>query len=283
MGRAPGGERRGWAPGLPPRAWAASDARCSTCRGSGGSGCRPGPTPIPASPTPGSTTAAGGPAGAVPLAAPATARPLHPAVLYPFPVDPPHVPTENPTGDHRLRFRLPADWDAERTVLRFEGADSPAGVAERPGAGQLDREPAAGRARRHRRPGRPRRGQPAGRTGAAVVGGQLPGGPGHVVAVRRSSGRCGCWPARPGGSTTTSSTPATTMRRAPAPSGSTPACRPRSPCPSWGWTRPRRRSGSAVEPWSAETPRLATANWPPGPSGWPCGSASAPSPSPAGS
>jgi beta-galactosidase len=34
------------------------------------------------------------------------------------------VPSENPTGDYRVRFRLPAGWDAERTVLRFEGVDS---------------------------------------------------------------------------------------------------------------------------------------------------------------
>jgi beta-galactosidase len=50
--------------------------------------------------------------------------PAYTNVAYPFPVDPPHVPTENPTGDYRLVFRLPADWDAERTVLRFEGVDS---------------------------------------------------------------------------------------------------------------------------------------------------------------
>ena len=41
--------------------------------------------------------------------------PAYTNVLYLFLVDPPHVPTENPTGDHRLRFRLPADWDVERT------------------------------------------------------------------------------------------------------------------------------------------------------------------------
>jgi beta-galactosidase len=50
--------------------------------------------------------------------------PAYTNVAYPFPVDPPHVPTENPTGDHRVGFRLPAGWDAERTVLRFEGVDS---------------------------------------------------------------------------------------------------------------------------------------------------------------
>jgi beta-galactosidase len=50
--------------------------------------------------------------------------PAYTNVVYPFPVDPPHVPTENPTGDYRLVFRLPDGWTAERTVLRFEGVDS---------------------------------------------------------------------------------------------------------------------------------------------------------------
>jgi beta-galactosidase len=50
--------------------------------------------------------------------------PAYTNVVYPFPVDPPHVPTENPTGDYRARFRLPSGWEAERTVLRFEGVDS---------------------------------------------------------------------------------------------------------------------------------------------------------------
>ncbi|WP_410586885.1 glycoside hydrolase family 2 TIM barrel-domain containing protein [Amycolatopsis sp. lyj-23] len=31
-------------------------------------------------------------------------RPAYTNVRYPFPVDPPHVPSENPAGDHRLRF-----------------------------------------------------------------------------------------------------------------------------------------------------------------------------------
>jgi beta-galactosidase len=50
--------------------------------------------------------------------------PAYTNVAYPFPVDPPHVPNENPTGDYRLVFRLPDGWTAERTVLRFEGVDS---------------------------------------------------------------------------------------------------------------------------------------------------------------
>ncbi|WP_377272458.1 glycoside hydrolase family 2 TIM barrel-domain containing protein [Peterkaempfera sp. SMS 1(5)a] len=44
---------------------------------------------------------------------------------YPFPVDPPRVPDENPTGDHRLVFDLPADWPSDGgAVLRFEGVES---------------------------------------------------------------------------------------------------------------------------------------------------------------
>jgi beta-galactosidase len=50
--------------------------------------------------------------------------PAYTNVAYPFPVDPPHVPTDNPTGDYLLVFRLPDGWTAERTVLRFEGVDS---------------------------------------------------------------------------------------------------------------------------------------------------------------
>lgn len=37
-------------------------------------------------------------------------RPAYTNVQYPFPIDPPHVPTENPTGDYRLAFDLPTTW-----------------------------------------------------------------------------------------------------------------------------------------------------------------------------
>ncbi|MEV6957962.1 glycoside hydrolase family 2 TIM barrel-domain containing protein [Streptomyces sp. NPDC051207] len=47
---------------------------------------------------------------------------------YPFPVDPPRVPTENPTGDHLRAFDLPDDWPAPTAagdaVLRFDGVES---------------------------------------------------------------------------------------------------------------------------------------------------------------
>ena len=47
---------------------------------------------------------------------------------YPFPVDPPRVPTVNPTGDHLRTFDLPDDWPAGDAVLRFDGVDSCARV-----------------------------------------------------------------------------------------------------------------------------------------------------------
>jgi beta-galactosidase len=50
--------------------------------------------------------------------------PAYTNVRYPFPVDPPHVPDENPTGDYRTGFEVPASWRDGRVVLRFEGVDS---------------------------------------------------------------------------------------------------------------------------------------------------------------
>jgi beta-galactosidase len=51
-------------------------------------------------------------------------RPAYTNDRYPFPLDPPRVPTQNPTGDHRTEFTLPAGWPAGPAVLRFEGVDS---------------------------------------------------------------------------------------------------------------------------------------------------------------
>ncbi|MFJ9556361.1 glycoside hydrolase family 2 TIM barrel-domain containing protein [Nocardiopsis sp. NPDC101807] len=50
--------------------------------------------------------------------------PAYTNVVYPFPVDPPHVPDENPTGDHRREFDLPEDWPEGAAALRFDGVDS---------------------------------------------------------------------------------------------------------------------------------------------------------------
>ncbi len=51
-------------------------------------------------------------------------KPHYTNVIYPFPVDPPHVPTENPTGCYLREFDLPAAWEGKRVLLRFEGVDS---------------------------------------------------------------------------------------------------------------------------------------------------------------
>ena len=50
--------------------------------------------------------------------------PAYTNVSYPFPIDPPHVPTENPTGSYRRTVAVPDTWAGQRAVLRFEGVDS---------------------------------------------------------------------------------------------------------------------------------------------------------------
>jgi beta-galactosidase len=55
-------------------------------------------------------------------------KPAYTNVRYPFPVDPPRVPDDNPTGDYRRTFGVPDDWPDEPVVLRFEGIDSCARV-----------------------------------------------------------------------------------------------------------------------------------------------------------
>lgn len=51
-------------------------------------------------------------------------KPHYTDLLYPFPVDPPHVPSDNPTGCYRKTFHIPQLWDGRQIVLRFEGVDS---------------------------------------------------------------------------------------------------------------------------------------------------------------
>jgi beta-galactosidase len=55
-------------------------------------------------------------------------KPAYTNVAYPFPVDPPHPPQDNPTGDHRRAFDLPDDWTGVDAVLRFDGVESCARV-----------------------------------------------------------------------------------------------------------------------------------------------------------
>lgn len=52
-------------------------------------------------------------------------RPAYTNVRYPFPLDPPHVPDENPTGDYRRTFEVPAQMlSPGRLWLRFDGVES---------------------------------------------------------------------------------------------------------------------------------------------------------------
>ncbi|MGH2562263.1 MAG: sugar-binding domain-containing protein, partial [Thermomicrobiales bacterium] len=50
--------------------------------------------------------------------------PVYTNVLYPFPVDPPRVPNENPVGLYRREFTLPETWGAKQVFLVFEGVNS---------------------------------------------------------------------------------------------------------------------------------------------------------------
>lgn len=52
-------------------------------------------------------------------------RPHYTNFDYPFPVCPPKVPTDNPTGTYRRTFSIPHDWPADSQLrLRFDGVDS---------------------------------------------------------------------------------------------------------------------------------------------------------------
>ncbi|MFC6465313.1 glycoside hydrolase family 2 TIM barrel-domain containing protein [Marinilactibacillus sp. GCM10026970] len=51
-------------------------------------------------------------------------NPHYTNVQYPFPVDPPKIPSKNPTGAYRKMFTLSKADITERTIIRFEGVDS---------------------------------------------------------------------------------------------------------------------------------------------------------------
>lgn len=51
-------------------------------------------------------------------------RPQYTNTKYPFPVDPPFVPTENPVGLYRRAFTVPQEWSEMRVFLEFGGVDS---------------------------------------------------------------------------------------------------------------------------------------------------------------
>jgi len=43
---------------------------------------------------------------------------------YPFPVDPPRVPSDNPTGSYVRTFELPGHWKERTVCVKFDGVDS---------------------------------------------------------------------------------------------------------------------------------------------------------------
>lgn len=51
-------------------------------------------------------------------------KPHYTNVQYPFPVDPPHIPSENPTGSYRRDFHISKEMLEDQIILRFEGVDS---------------------------------------------------------------------------------------------------------------------------------------------------------------
>ncbi|KAK9343691.1 glycosyl hydrolases family 2, TIM barrel domain-containing protein [Lipomyces starkeyi] len=52
-------------------------------------------------------------------------RPQYTNVIFPFPVDPPYVPSENSTGVYERKFTIPDSWPKGSQIrIRFDGVDS---------------------------------------------------------------------------------------------------------------------------------------------------------------
>ena len=51
-------------------------------------------------------------------------KPNYSNIAYPYPVDPPRVPQDNPVGLYRQTFDLPAEWEGRQVFLSFDGVDS---------------------------------------------------------------------------------------------------------------------------------------------------------------
>ncbi|CAI7884456.1 unnamed protein product, partial [Closterium sp. NIES-53] len=90
-------------------------------------------TPSASSSSSSSAAAAAAAAPPPPASAPAAAAwaweevedpPIYTNIQYPFPIQPPFVPTDNPTACYRRRFSLPASWSGQHITLCFEGVDS---------------------------------------------------------------------------------------------------------------------------------------------------------------
>lgn len=51
-------------------------------------------------------------------------RPQYTNIAYPYPVDPPFVPDDNPVGVYQKTWTLPEAWSGRQVFLHFEGVDS---------------------------------------------------------------------------------------------------------------------------------------------------------------
>lgn len=51
-------------------------------------------------------------------------RPQYLNVMYPFPVNPPFIPNENPTGVYRRTFSIPDNWHGKSIIITFLGVSS---------------------------------------------------------------------------------------------------------------------------------------------------------------
>ncbi|KAG7948525.1 hypothetical protein I3843_13G012200 [Carya illinoinensis] len=51
-------------------------------------------------------------------------QPIYTNVIYPFPLDPPSILVDNPTGCYRTYFNIPKEWKGRRILLHFEAVDS---------------------------------------------------------------------------------------------------------------------------------------------------------------
>ncbi|WP_429082567.1 beta-galactosidase subunit alpha [Brassicibacter mesophilus] len=51
-------------------------------------------------------------------------KPHYTDLYYPFPINPPFVPSENPVGIYKRDFYISNNWFDKQTIIRFEGVDS---------------------------------------------------------------------------------------------------------------------------------------------------------------
>lgn len=63
------------------------------------------------------------------LVDPGHGRPIYTNVQFPIPLDPPHVPDANPTGDYRRWFTAPRRDTGDRVLLRCDGIESVAAIS----------------------------------------------------------------------------------------------------------------------------------------------------------